>query len=215
MKIVSQYRSLATKLRADDTLEYDGWIPFLASHYELQSRPVLFKLFKFSCLCLPPHVEMSPEFPIPMSGLESDEEKFQSCFKSLQMSYSSIPHVSSLYRDPKSLSRVFRLLCRGADLLADRKFSGWNFMRGSDVRRTALLGKRETGYRRAVLLHDKAIFSSTSTTPSVSRTGSVNSSSSPDPSLSRISVPLNPCSSSSVEDTVKMANSKTAENKKN
>ena len=119
------------------------------------------------------------------------------------------------YRDPKSVSRVFRLLGRGADLLADWKFSVWNFMRGSGVRRTALLEKLETGYRKAVLQHDKSIISSTSTTPSVSRMGSVNSSPSADPSLSRINVPLVRCSTFSVEDTVKGAYSKLAKSKQN
>ena len=128
VKVVSQYRSLAIKLRSDDSPEYDDWITFLTSHYELQWRPELFQFFKYSCLCLPPRVVMPPEFNIPMAGL--GEENFQSCIKNLQMSYSIIPHVSSLYRDPKSVSRVFRLLGRGADLLADRKFSIWNFMRG-------------------------------------------------------------------------------------
>ena len=215
VKVVSQYRSLAVKLRSGDSPEYDDWITFLTSHYELQCRPELFQLFKYSCLCLPPRVVMPPEFIVPMADLESGEENFQSCIKSLQMSYSTIPHVSSLYRDPKSVSRVFRLLGRGADFLADRKFSIWNFLRGSATRRTSLLGKLETGYRKAVLQHDRPIVSSTTTTPSVSRTGSVNSSPSPDPSLSRISVSLIRCSSSSVEDTGKKSNSKFAKNKKN
>ena len=50
---------------------------------------------------------------------------------------------------------------------------------------------------------------------SVSRTDSMNSSPSPDPNLNRISVSLNRCSSSSVEDTVKRANPKLAKSKKN
>ena len=215
VKVVSQYRSLAAKLRSDDPPEYDDWIQFLASNYELQSRPELFQLFKFSSLCLTPRIEVPPPFIVPMEGLASDEESFQSCVKSLQMSYNSIPHVSSLYRDPKSISRVFRLLGRGADLLAVRKISIWNFMKGSGVRRAALLGKFETGYRKAVLQHDKPTVSSTSTTPSVSRAGSVNSSPSPDPSLSRISVSLNRCSSSSVEDVSKKTKSKIVKSKKN
>ena len=138
VKVVSQDRPLAVKLRSGDSPEYDDWITYLTSHYELQCRPELFQLSKYSCLCLPPRVVMPPEFIVPKADLESGEETFQSCIKSLQMSYSTIPHVSSQYRDPKSVSRVFRLLGRGADLLADRKFSIWNFMRGSATRRTSL-----------------------------------------------------------------------------
>ena len=131
VKAVSQYRALVTKLRLEPALEYEDWIHFISSHHELQCRPELFLLYKFSCLCLPPLVEMPTEFVVPMPALGLTEETFQSCVRSLQMSYSTIPHVSSLYRDPRSVSRVFRLLGRGSDLLVDKKFSVWNFLRGS------------------------------------------------------------------------------------
>ena len=36
----------------------------------------------------------------------------------------TVTRVSSLYRDPKSISRVFRFLGRGADLLTDKKIDG-------------------------------------------------------------------------------------------
>ena len=103
-----------------------------------------------------------------MPALGPTEETFQSCVRSFQMSYPTIPHVSSLYRDPRSVSRVFRLLGRGSDLLVDNKFSVWNFLRGSGPRRASLLGKLETGYRKAVLRHEKPAVSSNATTPSVS-----------------------------------------------
>ena len=48
----------------------------------------------------------------------------------------------------------------------------------------------ESGYRKAVLRLEKPTVSSTSTTPIVSRTSSVNSSPSPDPTLGKISVAL-------------------------
>ena len=47
------------------------------------------------------------------------------------MSYSTVPRVCSLYRDSESVSQVFRLLGRGVDLLTDKKFSVWNFPKGS------------------------------------------------------------------------------------
>ena len=147
----------------------------------------------------------APEFIVPIPGLESDGDVFQSCVKSLQMSYLTIQHVSSLYRDPKSVSPVFRLLGRGTDLLAGKKFSVWNFLKGSGPRRASLLGKIETGYRKVVLRHDKPTISSTTT--SVSRTSSVNSSPSPDPNLGRITVPVSRCSGSSHDDPSKKTNS--------
>ena len=131
------------------------------------------------------------------------------------MSYLTIQHVSRLYRDPTSVSRVFRLLGRGTDLLADKKFSGWNFLKGSGPRRASVLGKLETGYRKAVLRHDKPTISSTTTTPSVSRTSSVNSSPSPDQNLGRISVSVSRCSGSSNDDPTKKANPKLMKGKKN
>ena len=199
VKMVSQYRALVTKFRSGTGLEYDDWIHFISSHHVLQCRPELFLLYKFACLCLPPLVEMPTEFVVPMPALGSNEETFQSCVKSLQMSYSTIPHVSSLYRDPRSVSRVFRLLGRGSDLLTDKKFSVWNFLKGSGPRRASMLGKLEIGYRKAVLRHEKPVVSSNTTTPSVSLTSSVNSTPSPDPALSRVSVPVSRCTGSSLE----------------
>ena len=214
VKAVSQYRAFVTKLRSQPALEYEDWIHFISSHHELQCRPELFLVYKFSCLCLPPLVEMPTEFVVPMPALGSNEETFQSCVRSLQMSYTTIPHVSSLYRDSRSVSRVFRLLGRGSDLLVDKKFSVWNFLRGSGPRRASLLGKLETGYRKAVLRREKPAVSSNTTTPSVSRTSSVNSSPSPDPNLGRISVSVSRCTGSSLEDVPQKANAKLAKDKK-
>ena len=111
--------------------EYEDWVHFISSQHELQCRAELLQLYKLSLLCLPPLVEMPSEFVVPIPHLESDGDVFQSCVKSLQMSYLTIQHVSSLYRDPKSVSRFFRLLGRGTGLLADKKFSVWNFLKGS------------------------------------------------------------------------------------
>ena len=123
VKVTSrQYRSLVTKLRANPIPDYDDWIHLLSSHYEVHCRPELFQVFKYSCLCLPPLVKMPAEFIVPIASLESDKGAFQSCLRSLQASYVTVPHVSSLHRDPKSIARVFRLLGKGADLLSDKKF---------------------------------------------------------------------------------------------
>ena len=118
------------------------------------------------------------------------------------------PCLSCLYRDPKSVSRVFRLLGRGADLLADKKFYFWNFLKGTGPRRAPMLGKLETGYRKAVLRLNRPTVSSNTTNPSLSRTSSVNSSSSPDPALGRISVSVSRCSDSAHDDSLKRANPK-------
>ena len=193
VKIVSQYRSFVTKLRGGPIPDYDDWVHFIAIHYEIQCRPQLMQLFKHSCLCLTTTVEIPPKFEVPMPTLESDKSSFQSCVVSLRIAYQTVPHVSSLFRDPKAVSRAFRLLGRGAELLMDRKFQIWNFQKGSYSRRTALLGKLESGYRKSVLRLEKSSVSSTSTTPSVSRTSSVNSTPSPDPPLSRISVAFSRC----------------------
>ena len=215
VKIISQYRSFVTKLRAEPVPDYDCWIQFISSHYELQCRSELLRLYKFACLCLSPHVDMPLEFNVPMPGLESDSEVFQSCVRSLQLSYNTVPHVSSLYRNAKTVNRAFRLLGRGTDLLSDKKFSIWTFSKGSVAKKTSLLSKLETGYRKSVLRFDRPIISSTTTTPSISRASSVNSTPSPDPSLSRVSVALDRCSGSKTVVSPKKTNVKFTKGKKN
>ena len=215
VKIISQYRAFVTKMRASAVPEYDDWILYLSSNYEMQCRTELFLLFKYSCLCLPPLVGMLPEVIIPISNLESDVDMFRSCLRSLQASYLTVPHVSSLYRDPRAIPRVFRLLGRGMDLLSDKKFSVWNFLKGSGPRRASLLGKLETGYRKAVLRSERPPISSSSTTPSVSRHSSVNSTPSPDPSLGRVNLEVRRCGTSSSEDVSKKSKAPTGKEKKN
>ena len=75
--------------------------------------------------------------------------------------------------------------------------------------------KMETGYRKALLRFERAVVSSTTTTPSVSRTSSVNSSPSPDPTLGRVIVALNRCSSTDQEGALKKNSSKLSNSKKN
>ena len=133
---VSQYRAFVTKLRAMGVVHTADWFHFLAGHYELQSRRELHQLFRYASLSFPPPQLRLPEFfVVPIPELESDKGTFQSCVHSLQMSYSAVPNVSSLYRDTRSVSRVFRLLERGQDLIRDKKFSIWNFLKGSASRR--------------------------------------------------------------------------------
>ena len=215
VKQISQYRSFVTKLRTSPVPEHDDWIQFVVEHYEIQCRPELMRLFKHSCLCLVPFVEIPPSFKVPMPDLESDKHTFESCVFSLQVAYQTVPHVSSLFRNSKAISRAFRLLGRGTDLLLDKKFSVWNFLKGSNARKTSLQGKLETGYRQAVLRAEKTTVSSTSTTPSVSRRSSVHSSPSPDPSLGTLNVSLSRCSESTQEGTSKRVVAKAPKSKKN
>ena len=150
-----------------------------------------------------------------MSALESDKSLFDSCVVSLQISYQTVSHVSGLFRDPKAISRVSRLLGRGTELLTDKKFLIWNFLEGSHSRRSALQGKFESGYRKAVLRLEKPTVPSTSTTPSVSRASSVSSSPSPDPSLGKLSVSLSRCPGSAQEGSSKLMSTKSPKIKKN
>ena len=148
-KAVSQYRSFVAKFRACGVTLPEDWFQFMASTYELQSRPELYRLFKYAGLCLPPQVQVPVPFVVPIPELGSDEDVFRSCIGSVQMSFNTIPNVSSLYRDQRSISRVFQLLGRGKDLLLDRKFTVWNFLKGSNPRRTTLQSSFESAYKRA------------------------------------------------------------------
>ena len=214
VKAISQYRSFVSKLRAGPIPESDDWVQFVACHYEVQGRPELLKLFRYSCLCLAPNVDVPPIFDVPVTTLESDKSSFQSCIVSLLISYQTKPHVSSLFKDSKAISRAFRLLGRGTDLLLDKKFCIWNFSKGNSSRRASLTGKMEAAYRKAVLRLEKPVVSSSTTTPSVSRTSSVNSTPSPDLSLNRINVALSRCPSSDREGKSKNVCGKPSRGKK-
>ena len=76
---------------------------------------------------------------------------FRSCVAGVQISYNTVPNVTSLYKDPRSISRVSRLLGRGREVLADRKFSIWNFLRGSARRSGKWFAKFETAYKSVVV----------------------------------------------------------------
>ena len=100
---------------------------------------------------------------------------FRSCVRSLQLSYMTIPNVSSLYRDPKMIRRVFRLLGRGPELLADENLHIWNFLKGSYPRRARMQNKLEEGYKKAILQCERATAASHDTTPTLSRSSSTSS----------------------------------------
>ena len=150
-RAISQYRSLVSKFRESNVGQKDDWFHFLVSHYELQCRPELHQLFKLSSLCLPPLIQIPPSFKVPIPELGNDEEAFSSCVESIQISFSTVPNVSSLYQDPRSVPRVFRLLGRGKELLADRKFSIWNILKRSGPKRASLFAKFDNAYKKAVV----------------------------------------------------------------
>ena len=152
---MSQYRSLVTKFRSSQVCRFE----FLCSCYELHCRPELNRVFKYSCLCLPPKAKITSQFVVPMPELGPDEEVFHSCISSIQLAYQTVPNVSSLFRDPRSLSRVFRLIGRGRDLLEDRKFSVWNFSKSSGPRRVRFQTKLESAYKSAVVRPEEDPFS--------------------------------------------------------
>ena len=164
-KVISQYCTFAVKLRSESTPDRVDWIHFVSAHHEIQCRPELFQLYKLSCLCLPPLVDTPQVFTIPLPKLASDLEMFESCIRSLIMSYLTVPHVSSLYKDPKSVCRVFQHVGCRSDLLVDKKISVWNFLKGSGPRQTAMLGKMEAEYRMAVLQYDRPMVTSNTAIP--------------------------------------------------
>ena len=153
-KSVSQYRSIVSKFRTVNMRQVEDWFQFLVSHYELQCRPELHKLFKLSSLCLPPLVQIPAALVTPIPELGTDEESFRSCIGAIQLSYSTVPKVSSLYQDPRTISRVFRLLGRGKEILEDRELSTWNFLRGNGAKRSTLCTKFESAYKRSVVAPD-------------------------------------------------------------
>ena len=175
-KAVSQYRSFVTKLRANDNVPRCDWVLYLGSHYEMQSRTELSRVFRVSCLCLPPVITIPAKFEVSIPELKSDHDAFESVVRSLQLSYVTVPNVSSLYGDSKSVGRIFRLLGRGRELINDKKFSIWNFLRGSGVRMTSMLEKFEAAYKRSVLLSEGLPIFLEATTPSVSHSSSTTSS---------------------------------------
>ena len=111
-------------------------------------------------------------FVVPIPELGPDEEMFQSCVTSIQVSYSTVPNASSLFRDPRSISRVFRLLGKGKDLLSDRKFSMWNFLKVSGPRRAKSQTKLENSNKSVVARREDVQLAIDSDAPYGSRSSS-------------------------------------------
>ena len=174
-RAVSQYRSLVTKFRSSQVCRPDDWFEFLCSCYELHCRPELHREFKYSCLCLPPKAKITSQFVVPMPELGPDEEVFQLCISSIQLAYKTLPNVS--------LSRVFRLIRRGRDLLDDRKFSVWNFLKEGGPRRFRFQSNMESAYKSAVVRREEDRFSGDPDVSVLSRASSTTSSPDPQPVL--------------------------------
>ena len=132
-KAVSQYRALVVKFRSSQVDRTVDWFTLLPGYYELHCRPELHQVFKYACLCLPPVAKIHLRFVVPIPELGPDEEMFQSCVTSIQVSYATVPNVSSLFRDPRSISRVFRLLGKDKDLLSDRKSQCGSSLKAVDL----------------------------------------------------------------------------------
>ena len=109
------------------------------------------------------------------------------------MAYKTVPNVSSLFRDPRSLSRVFRLIGRGRDLLDDHKFSVWNFLKGNGPRRVRFHSKLESAYKSAVVRSEEDPFSGDPDNSVLSRTSSTTNSPDPQPVLGKATVSLSRC----------------------
>ena len=149
----------------------------------------------------------------PIPELESDKGTFQSCVHSLQMSYSAVPNVSRFYRDTRSVSRVFRLLGRGQDLIRDKKFSIWNFLKGGDSRRQNSLSKLESSYRVAVARPETLCLLTESDPDCRSGSTSSTGSLSPRSFLGRATLAVPRCDA--VDSATKGAKSKVPKGKKN
>ena len=190
---VSEYRAFTVKLRLVENIPRDGWIQYLVSHYEMQCRPSLLQVFRFACLCLPPVMSIPTKFDLPIPDLASDKDSYNSAIRSLQLSYSMVPNVSSLYRDTKTICRVFRLLGRGPALIKDRKFSIWDFLKGNVPRRVGLIEKMEGAYKKCVLPSEGLPLFLDMSTPTVSRSPSTSGSPSSGLNLGRVSVSVARC----------------------
>ena len=73
----------------------------------------------------------------------------------------------------------------------------------------------ETGYRKSVLRTERPPVTSGSTTPSVSRRSSVNSTTSPDPTLSRVSLEVSQCVEARTDSVSGKAKGNSCKGKKN
>ena len=181
----------------------------------MHSCPELLQIFKFACLCLPPVVAEPTRFCVPVPGLVSDIGAFNSIVRSLQLSYVTVPNVSSLYKDTKTICRIFRLLGRGPGLIRDQKFSVWNFLKGTEARRAALYEKMELGYKKSVLRGEELPLFLDDSTPSVSRSPSTSSSPNSGLQLVRVSLGVPRCGADGAACSSKKVASRAVNSKKN
>ena len=135
--VVSEYCSLVTKFRADKVSSSKEWVSFISCYYELQCRVELLRLFKVCCETLRNPCCSPPQFIVFLPGLKSSKIEFSSCVRSLQCSLSSIQKVESLFLSAAALPRAHDLLNQGPGLLLKRKFSVWNLLSSTHVRRLA------------------------------------------------------------------------------
>ena len=108
-----------------------------------------------------------------------------------------------------------RVLGRGPRLISDEKFSVWNFLKGSESRRAALIGKLETAYKKSVLREERLPLFLDMSTPSVSRSPCTKSSPTSEPTLSRVSVTVSRCADKGVGGSAAMDEAANSSGKKN
>ena len=128
-----------------------------------------------------------------MPELGPDEEVSRSCITSIQMAYKTVPNVSSLFRDPRLLSRLFGLIGQGRHLLDDCKLSVSNFLKGSGPRRVRFQSKLESAYTSAIVRREEDPFPGDPDVSALSRTSSTTSSPDTQPVLGKAMVFLSRC----------------------
>ena len=142
----------------------------------MQGRSELSHVFRIACLSLPPVVTIPTKLEVSIPELKFDHDAFESVVRSLPLSYVTVPNVSSLFGDSKSVGRIFQLLGRGRELINDKKFPIWGFLRGSGTRMSPMLEKFEAAYKKSVLQTEGLPKFLEATTPSVIRLSSTTSS---------------------------------------
>ena len=146
---------------------------------------------------MPPLVQTPPIFQVPIPELGNDEEAFISCVEGIQISFNTVPNVSSLHQDLRSIPRVFRLMGRGKELLTDRKFSIWIVLKGSRPKRASLLTKFENAYKKAVVAPEIRSLPDDVDVTNGSGATTSNSSRSQNSSLGRATIALARCAGDS------------------
>ena len=188
--IVSQYRSLVTKLRVDGA-QLDDWFSYLSAGHEMRCRPELHQLFKFSCLCISQTLKKPNEFLVNFPTMKGGSTELDSCVKSLQLAFVQMPDVSSLFSSVENISSLFPLIRQGPSMLADRKFSAWNLTKPIISRRLAIYTQLEGRYIKSSSREELALLASdTSSSNSASVTVSPAKVPGPSSAPAPVSLPL-------------------------